>query len=171
MIFKLEKKVRFSDAPWHNPKPVKRKDGTDVVPPRKQQRGLFTLSGEKAKCSGERLDLVVDNGSAAHAIPREAAAQWPTTQGEAKTYRAASGHPVPNLGQRAPVLQFQNRSQAPVQFEVMDVSRPLLSVSRLVAKGYKVSFDEGDGGSWTQQKSIGKWFRFYERGGVHVLSS
>ena len=53
----------------------------------------------------------------------------------------------------------------------MDVSKPLLSVSRMVKRGYRVVFDtEQNGGSYIESKD-GTWFKVYERNGVYVLPS
>ena len=52
----------------------------------------------------------------------------------------------------------------------MDISKPFLSVSKVLKRGYKVIFDaEDDEGSWIVHKSTNAWYRLYERGGVFVL--
>ena len=52
------------------------------------------------------------------------------------------------------------------------MSKPLLSVSNVLKKGYRVVFDaEESGGSYIEHKETGEWFRLYERNGVFVLPS
>ena len=54
----------------------------------------------------------------------------------------------------------------------MDVSERLLSVSRMVKRGYRVVFDsEQNGGSYAQHMASDKWYRLHERNGVYVLAS
>ena len=54
----------------------------------------------------------------------------------------------------------------------MDVSKPLLSVSRMVKRGYRVVFDsEQNGGSYARHMASDKRYRLHERNGVYVLPS
>ena len=120
--------------------------------------------------SQERLDLTVDSGAAVSALPRDAAQGYPTTEDrEPKTYTSASGHAVPTLGSKRTVLCFQNGKTGTVEFDVMDVPKPLLSVSKIIQKGYRVIFDTN--GSYIENKINGEWFKLHERGGVFVLPS
>ena len=116
-----------------------------------------------------RLDLTVDSGAAVSAIPRDAAQLYETTEAEPKTYTSASGHAVPTLGCKRTVLRFQNGKTGAVEFDVMDVPKPLLSVSKVLKKGYRVVFDTEC--SYIENKKNGEWFKLYERGGVFVLPS
>ena len=114
------------------------------------------------------MDLTVDSGAAVSAIPRDAAKGFPTVQeAEPKNYTSASGHSVPTLGSKRAKLQFQNGTTGAVDFQVMDVPKPLLSVSKVLKKGYRVVFDTEC--SYIENKSTGVWFKLYERGGVFVL--
>ena len=67
------------------------------------------------------------------------------------------------------MLHFQNDTTGPVQFEVMDVSKPLLSVSRVVAKGYRVVFDDDEYGSYMLHKDSNTYYKLYEKNGVYVM--
>ena len=125
--------------------------------------------GSAPRTQKPRLDLTVDSGSAVHALPRDAASQYPTEKGEQREFRAASGHSVSALGKRTPKFTFQNRTSGNIEFTVMDVSKPLLSVAKIVSKGYRVVFDDGGDGSYILNKKTGEWKRIYERHGVYVL--
>ena len=151
---------KFGDACQYQHFPVDSSAG-DLCP--------LTLAQAGSKAS-ERLDLTVDSGAAVHALPREAAKDYPTEKGPDKSYTAASGHQVPVLGKRVPVLQFQDSTKGVVEFEVMDVSKALLSVSRALKSGYQVVFDsEENGGSYMIHKEKGHWYRLHERNGVYVM--
>ena len=76
---------------------------------------------------------------------------------------------MPTLGNKTPILQFQNGTTGAVDFNVMDVPKPLLSVSKVLQRGYRVVFDAEC--SYIESKKTGEWFRLYERGGVFVLPS
>ena len=70
------------------------------------------------------------------------------------------------------MLKFQNQSCGHVEFEVMDVKQPLLSVARMVKRGYKVVFDSEDAhGSYMVHTETGRWYRLYERNGSFVTPS
>ena len=126
------------------------------------------MVGSSGKPQGERLDLTVDSGAAVSAIPRDAAKGFPTVQeAEPKNYTSASGHSVTTLGSKRTQLQFQNGTTGAVDFQVMDVPKPLLSVSKVLKKGYRVVFDTEC--SYIENKSTGLWYKLYERGGVFVL--
>ena len=131
---------------------------------------LFPLTASSVRSSQERLDLTVDSGAAVSAIPRDAAKSFPTVQDkEPKNYTSASGHAVPTLGSKRTVLRFQSGKTGAVEFDVMDVPKPLLSVSKVLQKGYWVIFDTDC--SYIENKVTGEWFKLYERGGVFVLPS
>ena len=59
---------------------------------------------------------------------------------------AAGGKKIPNEGQMILNLEASNGDHAATEFEVTfqvaDVSRPLLSVSKITDKGYKVEIDD-----------------------------
>ena len=161
---------------FHEQKELRGATSKAVAAPKKtllRSGDLCPLTSSTAETpQREKLDLTVDSGVAVSALPRAAVASYPTKAVPEKNYTAASGHPVPTLGQRTPVLQFQNKTIGAVDFEVMDVSKPLLSVSRMVARGHRVVFDaESNGGSYIQNTHSGKRLRIYERNGVYVVPS
>ena len=65
---------------------------------------------------------------------------------EGRRYRAASGSPIPNLGQ--PIVHFQDGDGqlCGLPFQVAEVGRPLISVSRLAAAGCNATLLEDRGG-------------------------
>jgi hypothetical protein len=62
--------------------------------------------------------------------------------------------------------QLNNGSRTSMRFTVMDVRRPIASVSRMVRSGHKVVFDDL---SYIQNKTTGEKIRIFERNGVYTL--
>ena len=70
-------------------------------------------------------------------------------EGLNKWYRAANGTPVPTYGTRSLNVKVKNGSTFGVNFVVMDVHRPLLSVHQVVQAGGEVHFTPS--GSWIKK--------------------
>ena len=70
-------------------------------------------------------------------------------EGLNKWYRAANGTPVPTYGTRSLNVRTKNGSTFGVNFVVMAVHRPLLSVHQVVQAGGEVHFTPA--GSWIKK--------------------
>ena len=86
---------------------------------------------------------------------------------EGRRYRAANGSPIPNLGQTLAHFWDANGAVCGIPFQVAQVERPLISVSRMAAAGCRVSF-EGDTGEILHVAS-GRRLPLVRRNGVYVL--
>ena len=86
---------------------------------------------------------------------------------EGRRYRAANGSPIPNLGQTIVHFQDGDGQTCGLPFQVAEVDRPLISVSRLAAAGCKVTFLE-DRGEILHVAS-GKCLPLVRRDGVYIL--
>eukprot|EP00969_Alexandrium_andersonii_P278329 12303376-Alexandrium_andersonii.AAC.1 len=62
-----------------------------------------------------------------------------------RSYRVANGSAVPNLGQTAARFRGPGGRLCGIPFQIAQVERPLVGVSRLTAGGRKVTF-QGDAG-------------------------
>ena len=52
------------------------------------------------------------------------------------SYRTASGHQLPAVGSKVPVVELKNGDNMSMTFAVMDVTAPLAAVSRMVKAGH-----------------------------------
>ena len=86
---------------------------------------------------------------------------------EGRRYRAANGSPIPNLGQTLAHFWDADGAVCGIPFQVAQVERPLISVSRMAAAGCRVSF-EGDAGEILHVAS-GRRLPLVRRSGVYVL--
>ena len=64
---------------------------------------------------------------------------------EGRSYRAANGSPMANLGQMTAHFRDADGRACGIPFQVAKVERPLISVSRLASAGCRVTFKGGVG--------------------------
>ena len=137
-----------------------------------QTRDLAMMTPAAVKRAGsvrtEKLDILVDSGASVSALPRDAAPSYPIVATKSlPQYRAANGTLVYNEGDRIVTSRLSNGTRQNMRFTVMDVQRPIASVSRIVHAGHKVVFDVG--GSYIENTTTGTQVRVFERDGVYVL--
>ena len=93
-------------------------------------------------------------------------------------YIAANGAKIPNLEQL--VLPFQNAdgTQGKILFQVAQITKPLVSVSKLIEEGHIVVFDEvpdelgnGGHGSYIEHKASGKRMALKLERGVFIIDA
>ena len=82
-------------------------------------------------------------------------------------HRAASGAPVPNLGEQDVKFLTNEGYSAEIPFQLADIERPLIAVSALAKAGNTVELTE-DGGTITH-RATGKVTGIQRRGGTYVL--
>ena len=83
-------------------------------------------------------------------------------------YEVANGEVIPNMGEKEiRCLTDDEGVKKIICAQVADVSKPLLSVHRLVQAGHTVVF--GPGGSYIQDGSTGKAMWLRESGGMYNL--
>jgi hypothetical protein len=119
----------------------------------------------------ERIDITIDSGASTHALPIRCAPEYEMQEASVpKEYTAASGKKIPRLGHKKVKLDFMDGRQGDVNFEVLDVTKALLSVASMVKTGHRVVFDqESAGGSYIEKKSTGERWKIFERNNVYVM--
>ena len=117
------------------------------------------------------MELIVDSGAAASAIPQDLLSDHPVTPGEASkrgvNYLAANGDRAPNLGEMKLQVVTKEQFVSNMTFQVANVNKPILSVGEITKSGNKVEFDTA-GGTITHLKSRKKIY-FKKRGGIYIL--
>ena len=131
---------------------------------------LYALGGAQGVCPevGARMDVVVDSGASTCAAPRSVVGAG-VPSAPRRSYRTACGRDLAPEGTARVALRCAGGRRLSTKFQVMDVARPLASVSQMVEKGAWVVFrPEGEGGSylWTPN---GASERLFCRDGVYVL--
>ena len=82
-------------------------------------------------------------------------------------HTAANGGKLYNLGQTHIPIAMDNGSRTMATFQVADVSRPLMSVSKVCEMGNRVVF--GFGGGYILNLETGATTRFETKNGIYVF--
>ena len=116
------------------------------------------------------IEAVVDSGAEDSVTPPGVFVGEVTTSAMSRAgrkYRAANGSPIPNLGQTVAYFRDAGGRACGIPFQVAQVDRPLVSVSRLAAAGCKVSFQEDTGE--ILHVSSGRSLPLIRKNGVYIL--
>ena len=82
-------------------------------------------------------------------------------------YRAANGSRIPNLGQQDVAFQPPEGYRCNLQFQVAEVTRPLISVSKLGRAGHTAVFEEKSG--YILNNRTQKRIQLLRLDGVYIL--
>ena len=120
---------------------------------------------------GERIDLAIDSGGAACALPvgYASAVGMQELNRDPREYIAANAEKIRELGFKTPTLKFQNVQS--LKFSVMDKPhKPLMAACKVVAAGNRIVLQpEDQGGSFIEDVRSKRGKRIFERSGVYVL--
>ena len=97
----------------------------------------------------EGLWLAVDSGASENVIPTTSATLCPTTSSSGSRagvrYIAANGETMPNRGEKALRVVTEEGNRCTLKMQVTDVTKPLMSVSKICDAGHEVTFTSGGG--------------------------
>ena len=116
--------------------------------------------------------MVVDSGAADSVCPRDLCPHFPVEVSEASKagvyYTGANGGKLFNLGQTHVPVALDNGARSLATFQVADVSRPLMSVSKVCEMGNRVIF--GAGGGYIMNIETGACTQFTKKDGIYVFN-
>lgn len=120
----------------------------------------------------EAIELAVDSGASETVIPPHLLQHIDMSPGDAHQrgvmYEVANGQRIPNLGEKVFLAEtHQEGHTRAIRAQVCDVSKPLMSVSKLVRAGNIVVF--GPDESYVQDNSTGEKMALVENGGMFTL--
>ena len=102
----------------------------------------------------EKLTLTVDSGASDTVVPPSVCSSAPLVRGSkfGIEYEIADGNTVENLGERLCLMKTSENATPDtdaleMQFQVVDVSKALMSVHRVCEQGHDVLFSNGTRGS------------------------
>ena len=134
------------------------------------ERDVFKWKAAPEYETVRSIKVLVDSGAAENVIPPGLLPDFDIKEGEARRnnvrYTTADGNELPNLGEIQLPFRTKEGHQCGVTFQVCDVSRPLLSVTALTAKGNTVDFHDNGG---TISGKDGKKMHFKKESGVYIL--
>ena len=118
------------------------------------------------------MEMAVDSGASETVMPEGAIKSIATRSNEASRrgvqYEVANGQRIPNLGEKEIEGETDIEGRRTIfKAQVCEVSKPLMSVKRLVASGHSVLFDS-EGGRITDQKT-GQQTWLHEVNGMYHL--
>ena len=97
----------------------------------------------------EKVTLTVDSGASDTVVPPTVAPGAPLQKSDRVgiEYEIADGHVIENLGEKHCLTKFSDSNAAPMlmNFQVVDVSKALLSVHRVTEQGHDVQFSTKNG--------------------------
>ena len=159
----------YSSARTYSPYPAVYHMERTCPPHHQAQRELMSVSSMDLEY--EATEASVDSGAGVTIMPTEMCTRVPlreTADSRAgTTYRAASGHPVPDLGSRtfdAKTTHSQNRR---LTCKVGPVRKMLLSVTDMLSKGNRVVFDPQ--GSYAENIATGDWTPIEQKNGIFIM--
>ena len=135
--------------------------------------GSTSCPANTAEVRGRRVDLIIDSGAFRTVIPPTLGAGIPLGDVPDRLQRGAetaSGDKLDPLGMRVLECAFLSGPVRSVECLVMDVNRPLVSVSQMATRGWTVTFaPESQGGSFIHHRELGDRHTLWPRDGVYIL--
>ena len=130
------------------------------------------LTAWKRETEGWRqVNVVLDSGAADSVCPKDMAPWFEVVDSDASRagvyYTAANGGKLYNLGQTHIPIAMDNDYRTMATFQVADVSRPLMSVSKVCEMGNRVVF--GAGGGYILNLETGATIPFETKDGIYVF--
>ena len=130
---------------------------------------LMNAIGKEAekRCKGVRV--IVDSGACDHVMPKDMVKGAPIKEGKnfGVNYVGADGGTFPNLGEQDLCLTINN-IECKGTFQLADIQKPVLSVSKLTENGCDVKFNKKGG---TITTLSGAKIPFKRIGDVYVLTA
>ena len=119
-----------------------------------------------------QIEVVLDSGAAVSVCPKDMCPQFAMEDFEASKagvyYTGANGGKLINPGQTHVTVALHNGARALVTFQVADVSRPLVSVSKVCEMGNRVVF--GANGGYILNLETGAATQFVKKDGIYVFN-
>ena len=118
------------------------------------------------------IEVIVDSGACETVMPASMLTHIrlrPSAQSLAKLeYEVASGTTIPNLGERHCEVQTSgSKSSLLMHFQVADVHRPLLSLSKAADMGFRTYLDNE--GGWLEDTESGECISIERKGDLYVM--
>ena len=136
----------------------------------REPEGLGALTND-GKETWEEIDFPVDSGATETVVSEEMLRTIETVEGDASRrkveYEVANGEWIPNLGEKKFIASTESGMLRRMTAQVCGVSKPLLSVKRILQAGNRVVFDPA--GSYIEDVESGEVSMLKEEGGMFML--
>ena len=119
------------------------------------------------------VEMPVDSGAAEVVAPMSFAPAYAVEESEASkrgvAYRAASGHRMPNMGQKKVDFVTEDGDTRRMTFQITNVTKPLASAGRITAKNHRIILDDTPGESYIENKITGHKTTLHKKGNIFVM--
>ena len=118
------------------------------------------------------VEVIVDSGACETVMPRSMCSHIAIVPSEQSVveveYQVASGLDIPNLGERhCEIFAEGNSSSMLMHFQVADVHKPLLSLSKAADMGFTSHLDAY--GGYIEDSQTGERMQIHRRGNLYIL--
>ena len=118
------------------------------------------------------IEVIVDSGACETVLPASLCAHIKLRESAASKakveYEVASGKAVPNLGEKhCEVFAEGGSNSMLMHFQVADIHRPLLSLSRCADQGFRSHLDYW--GGWLEDTKTGETIPITRRGNLYIM--
>ena len=118
------------------------------------------------------LEVTVDSGACDTVLPTDQCQEIKLQESEQSKqgleYEVANGDTIPNLGERRYIMMTENSSNPKrIAFQVADVHKALLSVTRAADMGYQCVL--GKNGGWLQDETSSERIPIQRKGNLYVM--
>ena len=148
----------------------RRKAALHVFERREESQQLLTAWRQESQ-GWQQIEVVLDSGAADSVCPKNMCPQFAIEDSEASRagvyYTGANGGKLFNLGQTNVPVALDNGARPLATFQVANVSRPLMSVSKVCEMGNRVVF--GAGGGYILNLETGSATQFTKKDGIYVF--
>ena len=119
----------------------------------------------------EEIELAVDSGASESVAPKTMPETIATVEGASSKrgvmYEVASGHQIPNEGEKKFTAVTEEGQERKLTLQVCDVNQGLLSVSKMTQAGNRVVFDQD--GSYVENKLNGERTWLHDKNGMFLM--
>ena len=136
-----------------------------------QQQQLLNVWKRESE-GWHQIECVLDSGAADSVCPKDMCPHFPVEDSDASRagvyYTGANVGKLFNLGQTHVPIALNNGARTLATFQVADVSRPLMSVSKVCEMGNRVVF--GANGGYILNLETGATTEFVQKDGIYIFA-
>ena len=129
-----------------------------------------SMSMGNTASDNEWIEIPIDSGAVESVCPENWCSQFPllsTDRSRGANYVSATGHKIPNLGERQVMIQTEDNAHSGMRFQATHVNQPLGSVARICDANHRVVFDKD--GSFIRHKLTGRVIPLHKQNGLYMM--
>ena len=137
-------------------------------------KGAFSAVGNVQQPEWIEIEITIDSGACETVMPfgmcSSISVLASRQYSEGVEYEVANGETIPNLGERRCLMMTQGSGiMKKINFQVAEVHKPLLSITRVADMGYDCVL--GKGGGYLIDQSSGERIPLYRKDNLYILKA